>query len=105
VTDAILTGQYVPEPVNTYSGNVVYGVWRLNGKIYILAVNTKEKPVNAAFNLPNLRLRAITGLADGRFVGCGQVVRDVFDPLAAHWYVATTWEGKIAKKRPGSTGC
>jgi hypothetical protein len=59
------------------------------GAVYVIAVNTGERATDATINVPSLRGRTLTVLAESRRIDSnGGSFTDHFDPLDVHIYVA-----------------
>ena len=57
--------------------------------VYVIAVNTSDSATDATINVPSLRGRTLTVLAESRRIDSnGGSFTDHFDPLDVHIYVA-----------------
>jgi hypothetical protein len=78
-----------PVPAQTNAAGVEVSARRLNGAVYVIAVNARRAPARASISVPELAERELDVYGEHRAVrAAGGRFADAFDPLEVHLYVA-----------------
>ena len=87
--ESVAAALLMPEVRASATAPVIASARKLNGALYVIAVNPTERAVAARIEAPGLAGRSAGVLSESRTVtGDGNTLVDTFGPLAVHVYVA-----------------